>query len=343
MTETGDRCCDQAIPPTCFLMPNDKDKGGKSNCFIAIAGQTHELVSCFLTVRNHFFKNNPPEAGKTLQGTCPIFLSAKGKEPRETSDFKLTILNKAVFGEKSKKMNVTPQDLRKWNTTYLDHHPDSEVSANRGAATGNNEKTYQTYYNIAREQGLVHALWASHTRHNDEDGPLQLSQEHDERQRQDHMAIDEANTVLFYKEDGTDLTSKTKPVHRHLRKQFQEELERVAPGLWDTAGGPVREMALSEMKWVNEVVSVLGRGEGEQLRQVIFEQYRGHEDPLRRRWSSLLSHVEVMKKDKLKGGESSHNCPLVATLRAFYSSACYANRKAGGEREDDCSSNDDDY
>ena len=40
-------------------------------------------------------------------------------------------------------------------------------------------------------------------------------------------------------------------------------------------------MALSEMKWVNEVVSVLGRGEGEHLRQVIFEQYRGHEDPLR--------------------------------------------------------------
>ena len=109
-------------------------------------------------------------------------------------------------------------------------------------------------------------------------------------------------------------------------------------------------MALSEMKWVNEVVSVLGRGEGEHLRQVIFEQYRGHEDPLRRRWSSLFSHLETMKKDRLvKGGESTHNCPLVATLKMFFASACYANKKAGGEegsggeREDGCSSNEDDY
>ena len=162
------------------------------------------------------------------------------------------------------------------------------------------------------------------------------------------MAIDEANTVLFYKEDGTDLTSKSKPVHRHLRKQFQEELERVAPGLWERAGGGQRGMALSEMKWVNEVVSVLGRAEGEHLRLVIYQQYRGHEDPLRRRWSSLFSHLEVIKKDKLKGGESSHNCPLVATLKVFFSSACYANQKAGGEEgsdeegEDGCSSNDED-
>ena len=347
MNERGEKCCDHAIPPTCFLMPNDKDKGGKANCFIAIAGQTHGLLSCFLTVRNHFFEDNKSEGGKTLQGTCPIFLSAKGKEPRETSDFKLTLMNKAVFGEKSKKTHVTPQQLRKWNTTYIDHHPDAEVSAMRGAATGNSDKVYQQYYNMARDQGLVDALWASHTRHNDEDGALQLSQEHDERQKEDQMAIDEANTVLFYKEDGTDLTSKSKPVHRHLRKKFQEELERVAPSLWERAGGGEKLMSLSEMRWVYEVVSVLGRAEADYLRDIILQQYRGHEDPLRRRWSSLFSHLETIKKDRLiKGGESTHNCPLVATLKMFYSSACSANKKPGGEEgsggEDDCSSNDED-
>ena len=71
---------------------------------------------------------------------------------------------------------------------------------------------------------------------------------------------------------------------------------------------------------------------------------------LRRRWSSLFSHLETMKKDRLvKGSESTHNCPLVATLKMFYSSACSANKNAGGEegsggeREDGCSSNDEDY
>ena len=347
LKETGEKCCDQAIPPTCFLMPNDKDKGGKSNSFIAISGQTHGLVSCFLTVRKHFFEQNKPEGGKSLQGTCPIFLSAKGREPRETSDFKLVILNKAVFGEKSR-THVTPQQLRKWNTTYLDNHPDAEVVAMRGEATGNTDKVYQQHYNLARQQGVLHALLASHNQHIDEDGPVQLSQEHDERQKQDKMAIDEANTVLFFKEDGTDLTSKSKPIHRHLRKQFQEELERVAPGLWKRAGGGEKGMALSEMKWVYEVVSVLGRGEAEHLRNVLFQQYRGHEDPLRRRWSSLCSHLEIIKKDRMRGGQSTHNCPLVATLRMFFSSACNANKQqqqqqSGEDLQDDRSSDDEDF
>ena len=33
-----------------------------------------------------------------------------------------------------------------------------------------------------------------------------------------------------------------------------------------------------------------------------------------------------------KGGENIRNCPLVATLRMFFSSARYANKKAGGEQ-----------
>ena len=144
------------------------------------------------------------------------------------------------------------------------------------------------------------------------------------------------------------MTSKSKPVHRHLRKQFEEELERVAPGLWERAGRVEKQMCLSEMRWVNEVVAVLGRGEAEHLREVIFQQYRRHEDPLRRRWSSLFSHHEIMKKDRMaKGGESTHNCPLVATLKMFYSSAFSVNKKAEGEAgsggEDGSSSDEDEY
>ena len=342
LKETGEKCCEQAIPPTCFLMPNDKDKGGKSNTYIAIPGETHALVGCFLTVRSHYFEHNKPEGGKNLQGTCAIFLSAKGKDPRETSDFKLTIFNRAVFGEKSR-THVTPQQLRSWNTTYLNNHPDAQVAAMRGEATGNTDVVFQQHYNLAKQSGVLEALLASFGAHRDEEAPVQWSQEHDERRKHDQVAIEEANSVLLYKEDGTDLTSKSKPVHRHLRKQFQEELERVDPGLWERAGGGEKGMALSEMKWVNEVVSVLGRAEAEQLRDIIFQQYRGHEDPLRRRWSSLFSHLETMKKDRLRGGNSTHNCPLVATLKMFYSSACYANKRAGGQQGsggDDRSSND---
>ena len=76
-----------------------------------------------------------------------------------------------------------------------------------------------------------------------------------------------------------------------LRNQFKEELERVAPDLWNKAKGAEKGIALSEMKWVKEVISVLGRAEADHLRDIIFQQYRGHEDIERRQWSGLQSHL----------------------------------------------------
>ena len=290
LLETGEKCCDLAIPPTCFLMSNDKDKGGKSNSYIAIPRETHMLTHSFVTYRDEFFRQNKPEEKKDLQGSCAMFLTAKGKDPKETSHFKLTIFNKAVFGETSSK-HVTPQQLRKWNTTFLKNHPDASVAAMRGEATGNTDKVFKEHYNLARQSGVLEALLATFRQHRDHEAPVQLSQDHDERRKKDKAAMEEANLVMLYKEDGTDLTSKSHPIHRHLRQKFKEELERVEPGLWRRAGGVMKGMTLSEGKWVKEVVSVLGRTEAEHLRDIIFQQYRGHEDPQRRRWSSLRSHL----------------------------------------------------
>ena len=290
LTETGDKCCEQAIPPTCFLMRNDKDKGGKSNSYIALTAETHDIVANFLTVRDHYFQQVKEIGSENLQGNCAIFLSAKGKQPRDTSDFKLALFNKAVFGEKAKR-SVTSQDLRKWNTTFLQNHPDAQVAANRGEATGNSDTVFQQYYNLAKQSGVFEALKASQQRHRDVEAPVQWSQENDERRKKDKAAMEEANEAMKWVEDGTDLTSKSKPIHLHLRKQFRDELERVEPGLWQRAGGAPKGMALSEMKWVYAVVAVLGRAESEHLRDVIMQQYRGNEDTQRRRWCSLFSHL----------------------------------------------------
>ena len=77
----------------------------------------------------------------------------------------------------------------------------------------------------------------------------------------------------------------------HSTEQIKKELERVEPDLYRRAGGVVKEMTLSEGKWIKGVVAVLGRAEAENLRDIIFQQYRGLEDPQRRRWSSLRSHL----------------------------------------------------
>ena len=54
-----------------------------------------------------------------------------------------------------------------------------------------------------------------------------------------------------------------------------------------------------------------------------------------------------MSQEKLKGGESKHNCPLIATLKMFFSSACSANKRSmtrddcGWEKQDSGSGSDD--
>ena len=186
---------------------------------------------------------------------------------------------------------MTPQALRSWNTTFLKNHPDAKVAAMRGEATGNTDPVFNQHYNLAKQSGVLEALLATFRQHRDDEPPVQFSQEHDERQKRDKLAIEEANQALLYQEDGTDLTSKSKPVHRHLRNQFKEELERVAPDLWNKAGGAEKGIALSEMKWIKEIISVLGRAEADHLRDIIFQQYRGHEDLERRQWSGLQSHL----------------------------------------------------
>ena len=48
---------------------------------------------------------------------------------------------------------------------------------------------------------------------------------------------------------------------------------------------------------------MLGKEDAEQLCEVVFEQYRGDENPAKRQWSGLRSHVTAMAKEKERGVE----------------------------------------
>ena len=55
------------------------------------------------------------------------------------------------------------------------------------------------------------------------------------------------------------------------------------------------------------MIKILGRHDAQVLRDIIFNQYRGEEDPMKRQWSGLLSHLENMKAD-IKGGKPCIRC-----------------------------------
>ena len=74
-----------------------------------------------------------------------------------------------------------------------------------------------------------------------------------------------------------------------------------AAGLWQRAG--TRGDGLTEMAWIKQLLNVLGKEDAEQLCEVVFEQYRGDENPAKRQWSGLRSHVTAMAKEKERGVE----------------------------------------
>ena len=335
LTGGGEKCCEQSVTPTCFLAQNYKDKGGKTNSEIAISMDGHRLMSAFLTVRTLFFGKS--KESDALHGDEPFFPNSKGNlSERKPSDFRLMAFNRAVYGEQSD-IVVTPQDLRKWNTTFLAMHPDPKVSGARGPATGNTEPVFRDHYDLTRRARVMDSLMACWNHHNKEEIEASFSQDFEEARIKLKEAIEEANEAVLYRPDGVDLTSRGKPVHCHLRNLFRRDLELVEPGLWDKVGHKTKELAMSEMKWVWEIVNVLGREECEDLRNIIIEQYRGLPNVEDRLWSGLRTHMEVMNKVGEYDGKTPHNCPLVATLRMFFSSARARNKKqrSGDKSQED--------
>ena len=294
----GNRCCDEAVPPTCYITAKDQDKGGKSDGHLVFSQEGFQLMLDFLQVRESYFRKLMSEADfAKIEATGPIFLSSTGKAPGGTSNFRLKIFNKAVFGRDGE-IVFTPQHLRKFNTTYLSQHPDDTVRSNRGAATGNSDRVFQEHYNLARQAQIMDSLLASLRCHRTDEAPaMSLSQEHDERREKHNAAIQEANLAVVLFPEAVDMTSRQRPVHRHLRNQFQKELTRLSPGLWERAGAG-GGLGLSEMAWLKEFLLILGRMDANILRDIIFKQYRGDENLAKRQWSGLQSHLASIENER---------------------------------------------
>ena len=335
LNKEGNRCCNESVAPTCYITVKDQDKGGKANSFMVFSHEAFRQVLDFLVVRDAYFRKLMPEQFATLDGSSPIFLSSRGKAPGPTSNFRLKMFNKVVFGSEAE-IVFTPQHLRKFNTTYLNQHPDDRIRAIRGAATGNSDGVFNEHYNLTRQAQIMDALLASLRRHHTDGAPaLPLSQEHDQRREKDEAAVKAANLAVLQLPDGVDLTSRQRPVHRHLRHQLRQELTRLSPGLWERAGTG-GGTGLSEMAWIKEVVycsssiilfdvaleiftdnlinifshklsnpalplqvlQFVGRVDADILRDVILQQYRGDENPSKRQWSGVQSHLASIDRER---------------------------------------------
>ena len=66
------------------------------------------------------------------------------------------------------------------------------------------------------------------------------------------------------------------------------------------------------MKWIENVINILGDENAENLQEIIYSQYRGSKSAAKRKWNGARTHME--KRMKTSGDKSSNNCTLIETL-----------------------------
>ena len=95
LLEDGSKCCNIAIQPDAFVMPNLVDKGGDKNAWLVLSLELQSLIRDFLVIREWFMKNSFPEKDNTWSiGDIQIFLKPSGKAS-EISDLTLHHFNVA--------------------------------------------------------------------------------------------------------------------------------------------------------------------------------------------------------------------------------------------------------
>ena len=365
LDNNGMKCCDYSIQPDAFIMPNLWDKiGGDKTAWLVLSLELHSLIRDFLVVRETFFRNNLPNKDEGTTGTpwyigdTEIFIKASGNASK-TSDLILNHFNLAVYGDGTE-VRITPQLLRKWNTTWIKNHPVPEISAMRGAVTGNSDRIFDGHYDLKRIANFKETLLENlhYHRGNDISFNLQWTGEDQARRDRERQAIEEADFAAMMEEEAVDHTRKKHPIAVFNRLRFKKYLESLNNGLWTKGGrrGPKdKKVGLTQLEWLKEVLLVLGgpSEDAENLRQVVISHYRGNSDPALRRWSGAHTHQAEIERDILNQqrngikSESTKNCPLLSTLKTFYRSAEFSNsgrrlyKRKFGEDDEGSTSEDD--
>ena len=180
----------------------------------------------------------------------------------------------------------------------------------RGAVTGNSDIIFDRHYDLTRASKYLDTLMETFRHHRGEnvsDG-VTWTPQMEKRRQKDKEAIEAANLAVLLREEVVDLTSKSKPMTSRIRIEFGKQLEKLAPGLWNSAG-----RTNSEMKWIWKVIIALQHPDATALHELVFQHYQGKDNIMMRRWSGAHTH-----EAQLENGISTRNCPLTAAIRVRY-------------------------
>jgi hypothetical protein len=302
-TEQMIKCqCPEMAEPDGWSTSNILDKTGQQKSrFIGVSQAQYNMMMNFLSVRELYFKNhvtvNPKnyEGGEWWRGNTEVFLNSIGKY--NISVFNLNMFNKVVKGK------FTAQDLRKFYVTYTDHHPDPAIRQFATESAGHSRDIQQTFYNNLRRSEFHNfsALIIREVRETNVDTfSCTAPKEHLHiRQQLKKMYQDEVDAAKD-SQNPFDITSLKHPYSAEHRRKIKNIL------------GTFWTEKYTEMAFVTNFVKLVASIEGEEMRTLILEHFRGHPDIYLRGWSGALSmhrklehHTEKKFKDPIRNISSS--------------------------------------
>ena len=166
-----------------------------------------------------------------------MFVSTTGQPINHTqgNTLRLHRLNEAIFGTGTGIL-ITPQMIRKWNTTYLSSHVDEGVRQVRGVATGNSTAVFEEHYNLEVYSQLRDATEALRSAHHGGGKEIKkLSQlvgqqiaDGLRQEAEDEAFVETARKVTVSK---IDQSSKTTPIDEYTRTMLMDSINQISCSL----------------------------------------------------------------------------------------------------------------
>ena len=308
--------CPDACPPCGYNVLLTWDKGNKQatkNRYLHLPKELWEVIMQFARIRDNYFscvlKNGPTgnQPSDWFKGNCPLLLNSAGKP---NNAFTMSMASRVM------QMDVTPHMFRKLFCTFLAHHEEESVRSAQSQVCGQSTSIFQQYYNLNKKrdaQTLIQLLQSWRT---DPDVPSDSNSNWDEENQQrlleEVKRLEEYEEEVNQVEDVIDTHSFKNPIMKaqlylllKIATRMDLNITVSHPNFDSNIKDFVGVVRLTKETWKMRFLKLAMRDStnGETLRQLLLEIFKGREEPTRHKWSVMESMMTRQQSAKGKGKE----------------------------------------
>ena len=297
-TDPSCKCPDACLP--CgynILLTWDKGQSQqtKRNRFLHIPNSLWEEISQFCAVRDRYFQQNFKKgpSGKEpedwFKGTCPLLLNGSGGRIKSLS---MTMASRTMG------LPVRGHMFRHLFCTFLARHQDEKVRAAQPQVCGQSPSIFQEYYNLNTRSDAQISMtlilnWSSAS---SDSVPLsnRLEAEGQKRLMEEKQRRREIEEEVKNREEHFENHSFRNPILKTQLTSLLTSVTRIDkdfivshPHFSDTERLVLGASRVTKEEWKKKLTRLasMDTTEGEAVRNILLQIFRGREEPTRHKWS----------------------------------------------------------